>query len=241
MRDKTIYAPGAGIDCSKLMPQADARARLGIDPAQQLVVVLGGGGGTGLPSAPLTLGARADADAQWVTLGAMQTEWHETPPGNLTHLGWVNNPEDWICAADRVVSSCGNTTVHMVAAAGKPWIVVPEWRYFSEQYCKAEALDAAGIAATSRQWPASAEEWQRLWRAATAIDPQTQRALVHNDGAASCGEGSERTGAPYLGTERTDLAGGVRRPGRRSGMSVSVCTLAHGRAGHMHNLVAALA
>lgn len=183
MRDKTIYAPGVGIDWSKLGTTKDARMRLGLSLNTELVVVLGGGGGTGLPSAPLTLGARDDPDAQWVTLGKMQTEWHETAPGNLHHLGWVDNPEDWISAADRVVSSCGNTTVHMIAAATKPWVVVPEWRYFSEQYCKAEALDMAGVAAMSRQWPSSAAEWQKLWRAARGIDPAAQSALVEPDAA----------------------------------------------------------
>lgn len=183
MRDKTIYAPGVGIDCSRLSDKASARARLGLGETAELVVVVGGGGGTGLPSAPLTLGARAEPETQWVTLGKIQTEWHETAPPNLRHLGWVNNPEDWISAADRLVSSCGNTTVHMIAAAGKPWVVVPEWRYFAEQLCKAEALDAAGVAAMARQWPASAADWQRVWNAASLIEPERQRALVGKNAA----------------------------------------------------------
>ncbi len=183
MRERTIYAPGVGIDCSALTDIATARAKLGIDPELDLVVVVGGGGGTGLPSAPLTLGARAEPDSQWVTLGKIQTEWHETPPPNLRHLGWVQNPEHWISAANRLVSSCGNTTVHMIAAAAKPWIVVPEWRYFAEQLRKAEALDAAGAAAVSRHWPASAEDWNKLWHTAKAIEPDRQRALVKDDAA----------------------------------------------------------
>ncbi len=183
MRERTIYAPGVGVDCSRIKDREAARARLGLDPDLDLVVVVGGGGGTGLPSAPLTLGARAEPASEWVTLGKIQTEWHETAPSNLRHLGWVENPEDWISAADRLVSSCGNTTVHMIAAAGKPWVVVPEWRYFAEQLRKAEALDAAGAAAMARQWPASAADWQRLWMAAGAIVPETQRALVKSDAA----------------------------------------------------------
>lgn len=184
MREKTIYAPGIGIDASRLGEKGSARIRLGLAADADIVVVLGGGGGTGLPSAPLTLGARAEPHSSWITLGKIQSEWHETPPANLTHLGWVNNPEDWISAADRIVSSCGNTTVHMIAAVGKPWIVVPEWRYFSEQLRKAEALDRAGVAATARHWPGSRVEWQRLWQAAIGIDPQEQRALVSPSAAA---------------------------------------------------------
>ncbi len=185
MREKTIYTPGVGIDCSRISSRDHARAKLGLDPQLELVVVIGGGGGTGLPSAPLTLGARAEPDSTWITLGKIQTEWHETAPANLRHLGWVDNVEDWISAADRLVSSCGNTTVHMIAAAARPWVIVPEWRYFAEQLRKAEALDAAGVAAMARQWPASGADWMKLWRAAEVIEPERQRALVRDNAAKS--------------------------------------------------------
>lgn len=180
-RIKTIHAPGIGVDTTRLSEKTTARRKLGLADNREYVVVVGGGGGRGLPSAPLTLGARAEPDTQWVTLGHIETEWHETPPVNLTHLGWVENPEDWISAADRIISTAGNTTVHQVAAAGKPWIVVPEWRYFGEQVCKAEALDRAGAAAHARIWPSSAQEWAAYWRVAAEIDPENQRRLVSAD------------------------------------------------------------
>lgn len=180
-RAKTIHAPGLGIDTAKLGDKAAARRRLGLADGLEYVVVVGGDGGRGLPSAPLTLGARAEPETQWVTLGKIESEWHETPPANLVHLGWVENAEDWISAADRIVSSAGNTTVHLVAAAGKPWIVVPEWRYFAEQICKAEALDSAGVAAHARIWPSSVQEWARYWQAAFGIEAETQRRLVSPD------------------------------------------------------------
>ncbi|MWV27108.1 hypothetical protein [Aurantiacibacter rhizosphaerae] len=178
LRNKTHYASGVGIDCAQPMDREAARERLGLDPQQELVLVIAGGGGEGSPSAPLTLGARAEPEVKWVTIGTVRTEWHETPPGNLEHKGWVDNPRDWIAAADRVVSSCGNTTVHMVLAAGKPWVVVPEWRYFDEQFCKAEVLDREGLAAVSRHWPSHAQAWDKLWTAARMIDAGRQRALI---------------------------------------------------------------
>ena len=182
-RAKTIHAPGIGVDTSRLIDRVAARRKLGLADNREYVVVVGGGGGRGMPSAPLTLGARAEPDSQWVTLGTIESEWHETPPANLSHLGWVDNVEDWISAADRIVSTAGNTTVHLVAAAAKPWIVVPEWRYFGEQVCKAEALDRAGAAAHARLWPSSAQEWAGYWRAAREIDPENQRRLVADDAA----------------------------------------------------------
>lgn len=150
---------------------------------KRIVVVIAGGGGVGTPTAPLTLGARDDHEALWFTIGEITSEWHETPPGNLSHKGWVDNPATWIAAADGVVSSCGNTTVHMVCAAGKPWIVVPEWRYFDEQLGKADALERAGLAAVARNWPSHSGGWRKLWDAASRLDLQAQQSLIDRNAA----------------------------------------------------------
>ena len=181
-RAKTHYAPGIGVDVSALPTKQDARERLSLGD-EEIVLVLAGGGGEGTPNTPLTLGARDDPDSRWITIGTVRREWHETAPGNLEHRGWVDNPLDWIAAADRVVSSCGNTTVHMVAAAGKPWIVIPEWRYFDEQLCKAEVLDREGLAAVARQWPSHGAAWRKLWAAAQESDIEAQRRMVKPDAA----------------------------------------------------------
>lgn len=183
MKDKTHYAPGVGINCPNIPSRETARDRLDLPDDREIVCVVGGGGGQGTPTAPLTLGARDDAQSLWVTIGEVRSEWHETPPGNLLHKGWVNNPMDWIAAADRIVSSCGNTTVHSVLAAGKPWVVVPEWRYFDEQVCKAEVLDREGLAAVSRQWPSHADAWRKLWDAASRVQPSNQARFVNENAA----------------------------------------------------------
>ncbi|GMM93381.1 hypothetical protein [Qipengyuania sp. MTN3-11] len=206
LRAKTRYFSGVGIDCSSPIEKAKARVRLGLDPEDDLVLVIAGGGGEGSPTAPLTLGARAEPDSRWVTIGKVRSEWHETPPGNLEHRGWVENPREWIVAADRVVSSCGNTTVHMVLAAGRPWVVVPEWRYFDEQCCKAEVLDREGLAAVARHWPSHAAAWERLWSAAALIDTERQRALIEPDPATEA--------ADWLSELATNLwQGATDRPG----------------------------
>ncbi|MEE4289467.1 MAG: hypothetical protein V2J14_08865 [Erythrobacter sp.] len=185
MKDKTHYAPGVGIDLPAMPTRNAAREKLDLPLDREIVCVVGGAGGAGTPSAPLTLGARDDAHSLWVTIGEVRSEWHETPPGNLVHKGWVDNPGDWIAAADRIVSSCGNTTVHTVLAAGKPWIVVPEWRYFDEQTCKAEVLDREGLAAVSRIWPSHAQAWRRLWEAAGRLETRDHARYV--DGRAAIG------------------------------------------------------
>lgn len=184
MKEKTHYAPGVGIDLPAMPTQKRARARLGLPQHRKIVCVVAGGGGTGTPTAPLTLGARDDAASLWFTIGHVTSEWHETPPGNLVHKGWVDNPMDWIAAADQIVSSCGNTTVHTVIAAGKPWVVIPEWRYFDEQACKAEALDREGLAAVSRTWPAHAGAWRQLWDAAGRLEQCNKDRFLDPDAAA---------------------------------------------------------
>ena len=188
MQDKTHYAGGVGVDLSTLPTKGAARRTLGLSDDDDIVLVIAGGGGEGTPSAPLTLGARREPETQWITIGQVRSEWHETPPGNLVHKGWVDKPEVWIAAADRIVSSCGNTTVHMVAAADKPWIVVPEWRYFDEQLCKAAVLDREGLAATAAVWPSHEKAWSDLWDRAIALSDRPNSGLVEPDAAAKAAD-----------------------------------------------------
>ncbi len=183
MLAKTHYAPGVGVAVGELPGKVAARQALDLPSDREIVLVIAGGGGRGTPSAPLTLGARAEPETLWVTIGALETEWHETPPPNLQHRGWVDNPDTWIAAADRVVSSCGNTTVHMMLASPKPWVVVPEWRYFDEQLRKAQALEQAGVAAVSLHWPSHRTNWETLWQRARDIDPTARDSIFEPDAA----------------------------------------------------------
>lgn len=177
MREMIFHSGGLGV-APAARDKAEARATLGIDPDAELVLVIAGGGGEGTPAPPLSLGARAEPESLWVTIGSVTEAWHDTPPGNLQHRGWVDDASRWVAAADRIVSSTGNTTVHTVAAAGRPWIVVPEWRYFDEQRWKARMLGEAGAAVFADGWPASAAAWSALWERAAKLDLQRQKALV---------------------------------------------------------------
>lgn len=183
MRANTFFAGGLGLATRKAQ-RAAARRKLGLDPDRHVVLVLSGGGGRGTPDAPLTLGARALPDSQWITVGRIATDWHATPCINLKHAGWVDGVEDHIAAADLVVSSAGNTTCTQVLRAGKPWIVVPEWRYFDEQLRKAQALAKAGVALHLQDFPASVQAWRAAAAEAEARhDPALQGSLVRADAA----------------------------------------------------------
>ena len=180
--DRTCFAGGLGTRTE--VPDRDAaRARLGLEG--EVVAVISGGGGTGVASAPLGVGARATPAATWVTIGAIERDWHATEPANLRHEGWVDNPMDYVAAADVVVASTGNTTVAQILSAGRPWIAVPEWRYFDEQVRKAEALARAGVAHHLPALPSSVPAWRAALAAARAAhDPARQRALIRPDAAA---------------------------------------------------------
>ncbi|MFN3273408.1 MAG: glycosyltransferase [Paracoccus sp. (in: a-proteobacteria)] len=182
--DRIHFAPGLGIDTAPLPDRAAARRALGLEPDRALALVVSGAGGTGFSQAPLGVAARTRPDWHWLTIGRLQEEWHATAGRNLTFKGWVGDAATHIAAADLVISSTGNTTCAQVLAAGKPWIVVPEWRYFDEQRLKAIALDRAGAALHLPHLPSSAQAWEAaITRAQARHDPAAQARLLSPDPA----------------------------------------------------------
>lgn len=176
MLEKTHFAPGLGIDPA--MPdRSEARERLGIVPDRELIVVVSGGGGRGMAVAPLTMGARAIPDAEFVVIGRTEAEWHATGVGNLALHGWVPDPETYLAAADVVVAPPGNTLCHQILFARRPWIVVPEWRYFDEQRDKAACLEREGLAYVLPDFPGTPHGWRDAIAAARALPP-APRTLV---------------------------------------------------------------
>ena len=178
MHEKIHYAPGIGI-AGEMPTRAEARARLDLDPARKVVVVVSGAGGNGFAQAPLGVAARSQPDTLFLTIGEVQRDWHATEPANLSHHGWVDNAPDYIAAADLVISSTGNTTCQQILTAGKPWLAVPEWRYFDEQAAKAQCLDRAGVAVHRPHLPSSAHDWRAVLDEVIARhDPARQAALI---------------------------------------------------------------
>jgi len=197
IRAMTHYAGGLCTARDVVPGKAEARAMLGLSPDREIVVVLTGGGGAGTPYAPLTMAARALPETDWLVLGPVQREGHETDFGNLHLRGWVATITAHIAAADVVVASSGDTIVHEIARVGRPYVCAPEWRYFDEQMRKGERLAELGAAILVPSWPGASTPWRGLLDAAKALDPAALASLHTPTAAASA--------ADYLDRLATDL------------------------------------
>jgi hypothetical protein len=179
-RARIFFAGGLGLR-DVPMVRKTARCSSGIDERCELIVLMAGEGGRGLSAAPIGVGARNRPAARWITIGPVEHDWHATEPSNVEHRGWVNNPGAYIAAADIVIASPGNATCQRILAAGRPFIAVPEWRYFDEQHRKAHALAAAGLAVIRLHLPSSAGDWScAIEEAYATFNPERQQRVVRD-------------------------------------------------------------
>jgi hypothetical protein len=181
MRAKLCFAAGLGA-VSAPVKRREARRRTGLPEGERVILVVAG---SSLATAAIGVGARTFPEARWVVIGRATRDWHATEPANVDHRGWVENASDYIDGADLVISATGNTTCQQVLAAGRPWLAIPEWRYFDEQHRKAERLAAAGAATVRLHAPSSAGDWiAAIEEARARHDPAAQAGLVESDPAA---------------------------------------------------------
>ncbi|USU04450.1 hypothetical protein NF699_15575 [Sphingomonadaceae bacterium OTU29LAMAA1] len=205
MRARTCFAGGLGVD-TRVPERELARQRIGVGPDEEVILVMAGGGGGGFGQAPLGVGARSRPAARWMTIGPVVRDWHATEPTNIEHRGWVDNAADHVAAADLVIASTGNTTCQQILAATRPWLAVPEWRYFDEQHRKADALAAAGVACVRPHLPSSADAWtQAIVETLVTHRPERQRAMIADAPAADAAAWLEMLAA-RLWPERVAIA-----------------------------------
>ena len=183
-RAKTFYSGGLCTSHEHGNDRTAARRALGLPLDREIVVAITGGGGAGTPYAPLTVAARAAPETLFVTVGPLHREGHETDFVNLVNHGWVSHTSDYIAAADIVLASAGDNTVHEVMRTGRAFICAPEWRYFDEQQRKAESLAAVGAAIHLRNWPGDLDGWRTLLERARKLDIEHQRGLHSPEAAA---------------------------------------------------------
>ena len=195
LRARTCFAGGLGVKTSVVTREV-ARQRIGVDPDEEMILVMAGSGGSGFSLAPLGVGARSRPGARWITIGPVRQDWHATEPANIEHRGWVDDAATHVAAADLVVASTGNTTCQQILAAARPWLAIPEWRYFDEQHRKAETLAKAGVACVRPHLPSSADAWRRAVAETLASHrPDVQRAMIEDKPAEKATAWLERLAA----------------------------------------------
>ncbi len=214
MRARTCFAGGLGVD-TRVPERELARQRIGVGADEEMILVMAGGGGGGFGQAPIGVGARSRPGARWITIGPVVRDWHATEPANIDHRGWVDTAADHIAAADLVIASTGNTTCQQILAAARPWLAVPEWRYFDEQHRKAAALAAAGVACVRPHLPASADAWaSAIVETLATHRPERQRAMIADSPAADAALWLEglaarlwpQPGEPAVAPDAADIA-----------------------------------
>ena len=125
-----IVSSGQPIDpkFASLPPRNETRARLGLDPALPLVLVLFGGTGHGKPRRIVSELKRVDAPHQTVFITgrnqrleqAIGSVAAELPRSRV--LGWVDNVHEWMVAADLMISKPGGSTLTEGFASGLPML-----------------------------------------------------------------------------------------------------------------------
>lgn len=190
MRERTVYTGGFSRGDARTPRQADPQPLPAGEEGRRVVVVLTGAGGTG--GWPVQQAARATPGWRWIAVGT------PTPKTAEHGIGWVDNPRDWLRAADVVVTHAGHNAVMEAAATGRPTIVIPEDRPFDEQRYKAKRLQETGATHVELAWP-SAARWPDLLDRVTAA-PAWPRPLIDGHGAQRAADALVRT-AQSLGRQ----------------------------------------
>jgi len=179
--------------------RADARQRLGVDPQQPMVLVMGGSlGSLVLNDAVQLLLDRHDA-------GTAMTIWHLSgrrydaavvPSGSsieYRHQHFADDMVDLWAACDLVVGRGGASTVHEVAATGTPAVLVP-WAGAADDHQRQNVhwlteVDAAVAVDESTDRAATAERIARAVIDVMSDEPRRavmarqayERGAVHRD------------------------------------------------------------
>ncbi len=164
-----IVVTGIPVDArfSVRLGREGARARLGVDAARPLVLVMGGGGGVGplatlservaeLPSHPLVVvicGRNERLREQVAELPAAQT-------GSIQALGFTRDVDVWMEAADVLLGKAGGLTCSEAMARHLPMVVYRPTP--GQEVRNADVLQAAGAAVhaeTLEEVEAAVERW----------------------------------------------------------------------------------
>jgi hypothetical protein len=173
VRGKTVYLPGL------------SRARTSPVAPGNIILVVGGKGGSPFEGRDIAAAARATPEESWRAIGPVTPA--EYLPSNLSIAGWVETADEDIADAGIVIGHAGDGLVNAVIAVGRPFICLPQNRPFDEQMVKARRLEALGVAIILETWPVAAE-WPALIRRARTLNLGQLQNLHDPDGATHAAE-----------------------------------------------------
>ena len=153
LRERSFHAGFISAPRDQLS-RADARTMLDLDARPMLLVVLGAGSHS-FDAGSLRQIAGELEGWQIVFAGAGAPELRD---GAVRCDGWVPDVRAYLAATDVVVGTAGSNLVAEVAAAGRPFICVPQDRPFDEQRQRSHRLQELHLAIVRESWP-GAGQW----------------------------------------------------------------------------------
>lgn len=181
VRERTVYLNGFAKSDAPVDRSA-ARRQLPVDSEQKMVVAMFGRGGHGVPLQQLVHAAQQTPGHHWYAIGQVPQD-DVALPQNLTAVGWTEQPQLWLAAADVVVTAAGHNSIMEVGRQRRPLIAVAEARPFDEQLRKVAVLNREHLAVGVAQWPDPAE-WPELIERASRLNVAAWDGIYQADGAA---------------------------------------------------------
>jgi UDP-N-acetylglucosamine transferase subunit ALG13 len=143
------------------------------------VLVMRGSGNSTLTPFEIKKAARFISQYYWIGIGFDESAKGE----NYQIHPRVNEPTSYLKQADIVVANTGNNSVLEAGMYSKPFITLPEVRFFDEQLAKANQLAKLNLAVVLKHWPATAFQWQDALRRAKQLDVGRWNSIIALNGA----------------------------------------------------------
>ncbi|MGB3139123.1 MAG: glycosyltransferase [Nodosilinea sp.] len=169
MRDKTHY--GGGI----FTPSPPSTI-----PVLDLpyILVMRGQGTSQITSAAVAIAAQLIPTYRWIGIGFDTA----LTGANFQLMPRVPDPSSYLQQAQIVIANAGNNSVLEVGYWRKPFIALPEWRFFDEQEAKANQLARHRLAVVLEAWPERRSDWQRVINQAQSLAVETWKSVLSSEG-----------------------------------------------------------
>lgn len=172
MRSKTRYVGGiAALPKATWQPHQISE--------KPYVVVMRGKGDSTLTALEIRKAAQVVKKYYWIGIGFTTSEKGE----NYQIFEYVDEPMPYLEQAEVVVTNTGNNSVLEVGRYSKPFITLPEVRFFDEQLAKAKRLADLNLAVVLKRWPTNTFQWHDALRRSQKLKTHRWVEILSDDGA----------------------------------------------------------